>query len=103
VEAQESRSFQNDGRTDQAGRPHPQSAPTGDEAVRKAEMGSALARAIEDQELMFEEHGLGYYGAEAAATCKTGGGREEMDEKDHEIAHFRILTTKRKLAEFRAN
>src|SRR4029077_7319684 len=52
---------------------------------------------------MFEEHGLGYYGAEAAATCKTGGGREEMDEKDHEIAHFRILTTKRKLAEFRAN
>jgi hypothetical protein len=52
---------------------------------------------------MFEEHGLGYYGAEAAASCKTGGGREEMDAKDHEIAHFRILTTKRKLAEFRAN
>src|SRR6266567_1870837 len=50
---------------------------------------------------MFEEHGLGYYGAEAAASCKTGGGREEMDEKDHEIAHFRILTTERKLAEFR--
>ena len=51
---------------------------------------------------MFEEHGLGYYGADAAATCKTGGGREEMDEeRDHEIAHFRILTTKRKLAEFR--
>ena len=51
---------------------------------------------------MFEEHGLGYYGAEAAASRKTGGGRE-MDEEDHEIAHFRILTTKRKLAEFRAN
>jgi len=26
-----------------------------------------------------------------------------MDEKDHDIAHFHILTTKRKLAEFRAN
>ena len=52
---------------------------------------------------MFEEHGLGYYGAEAAASCKTGGGREEMDAKDHEIAHSRILTTERKLAEFRAN
>jgi hypothetical protein len=37
---------------------------------------------------MFEEHGLGYYGAEAAASCKTGGGREEMDEKDHGIAHL---------------
>ena len=45
---------------------------------------------------MFEEHGLGYYGAEAAASCKTGGGREEMDEEDHEIAHFRILTNKAK-------
>ena len=52
---------------------------------------------------MFEEHGLSDYGAEAAATCKTGGGREEMDKKDHEIAHFRILTTKGKLADFRAN
>jgi hypothetical protein len=52
---------------------------------------------------MFEEHGLGYYGAEAAATCKTGGGREEMDEKDHEIAHFRIVARNRKLADFRAN
>ena len=51
---------------------------------------------------MFEEHGLGYYGAEAAASCKTGGGREEMDEKDHEIAHFRIVARNRKLAEFRA-
>ena len=48
VEAQESRRFQNDGGTDQAGRPYQQSAPTGDEAVGKAERGSALARAIED-------------------------------------------------------
>ena len=48
VEVQESRRFQNDGGTDQAGRLHPQSAPTGDEAVPKAERGSALARAIED-------------------------------------------------------
>jgi hypothetical protein len=103
VEAQESRRFQNDGGTDQAGRPHQQSAPTGDEAIREAEIGGALAGAMEDQELMFEEHGLGYYGAEAAATCKTGGGREEMDEKDHEIAPFRILTTRRKLAGFQAN
>ena len=37
---------------------------------------------------MFEEHGLGDYGAEAAATCKTGGGREEMDEKDYKIARW---------------
>jgi hypothetical protein len=103
VEAQEGRRLQNDGRTDQAGRPHQQSAPTGDEAIREPETGSTLAGAIEDQQLMFDEDGLGNYGANAAATCKSGDGREGMDEKDHEIAHFRILTTKRKLAEFRAN
>src|SRR5437764_14482474 len=48
VKAQESRRFQNDGGTDQAGWPHQQSARTGEDAVRKAERGSALARAIED-------------------------------------------------------
>ena len=52
---------------------------------------------------MFDEDGFGDYGANAAATCKSGDGREEMDEKDHEIRAFRILTTKRKLAEFLAN
>ena len=54
---------------------------------------------------MFDEDGLGNYGTDAARTRKSGDGRDEMDEKDHEIAHFRILhlVTKRKLAEFRAN
>src|SRR5437762_12489306 len=46
VEAQASRRFQNDGGTDQAGRPHRQSAPTGDEAVRKAEMGRSEERRV---------------------------------------------------------
>ncbi len=54
-------------------------------------MGSALARAIEDQQLMFDEDGLGNYGTDAAGTCKSGDGRDEMDEKDHEIAHIRIV------------
>ena len=40
---------------------------------------------------MFDEDGLGNYGADAAATCKSGDGREEIDEKDHEIAHIRIV------------
>jgi hypothetical protein len=87
VEAQESRRFQNDGRTDQAGRPHQQSAATGNEAIREAEMGSALARAIEDEQLMFKEDGLREYGTDAAGTRKSGDGRDEVDEKDHEIAH----------------
>ena len=40
---------------------------------------------------MFEEHGLGYYGADTARTRKSGNGRDEMDEKNHKIAHFRIV------------
>ena len=54
-------------------------------------MGSALAGAIEDQQLMFDEGGLGEYGTDAAGTGKSDNGREEMDEKGHEIAHFRIV------------
>ncbi len=66
-------------------------------------MGSALARAMEDQQLMFDEDGLGNYTADAAGTRKSGDGREEMDEKDHEIAHFRSVARNRELADFRAN
>jgi hypothetical protein len=66
-------------------------------------MGSALARAIEDEQLMSDEDGLREYGTDAAATCKSSGGGDEMDEKDHEIVHFRIVARNRKLADFRAN
>ena len=103
MEAQESRRFQNNSRTDQPGRPHKQGAPAGDDAIREAEIRSALARAIEDQQLMFDEDGLGNYGADAAATCKSGDSGEEMDEEDHEIAHIRIVARNGKLPEFRAN
>src|SRR5215470_19717749 len=70
VKVQQGRRFQNDGRTDQPGRPHEQSAPSGDDAIRLAEIGSALARAIEDQQLMFDKDGLSNYGTDAARTRK---------------------------------
>jgi len=82
--------FQNDGRTDQSGWPYKQSAPTGNEAIREAEIGSALARAIEDEQLMSDEDGLRESGTDAA-TCKSSGSCEEMDEKDREIAHIHIV------------
>jgi hypothetical protein len=40
---------------------------------------------------MFDEDGLGNYGTDPTRTRKSGDGREEMDEKDHEIAHIRIV------------
>ena len=81
VKAQESRRLQNKGRTDQPGRLNKQRAPTGDEAIREAEIGGALAGAMEDQELMFDEEGLGNYGTDAARPRQSGDGREEMDER----------------------
>ena len=81
VKVQKGRRLQSDGQTEQPGRPHKQSAPTGDDAIRQAKIGSALARAIEDQQLMFDENGLGNYGTDAAGARKSGDGREEMDEK----------------------
>jgi hypothetical protein len=103
VKVQKGRRLQNDGRTEQPGRPHKESAPTGDDAIGKAEIRSALARAMEDQQLMFNQDGLGNYGTEAARPRQSGDSRVEVDEKDHEIAHFRMVARKLKLTEFRAN
>jgi hypothetical protein len=62
-----------------------------------------VARAIEDQQLMLGEEGLSNYGTGAARPGKSNNGREEMDEKDQQIAHFRIVARNLKLAEFRPN
>jgi len=40
---------------------------------------------------MFDEDGLGNYGTDAARTRKSGDGRDEMDEKDHEIARWKMM------------
>jgi len=103
LKVQKGRRLQHDRRTDKPGRPHKQSTPTGHEAIREAKLGSAMARAIEDQQLMFDENGLGNYGTYAARTRQSGDGGEEMDEKDQEIAHCRIVARNRKVAESRAN
>ena len=58
VKVQEGRRFQNDGRTGQPGGLQEQSAATDEDAIREAEIGSALAGAIEDQQLMFECAGI---------------------------------------------
>ena len=40
---------------------------------------------------MFDKEGLVNYGTDAARTRQSSEGRNEMDEKDDEIAHFRIV------------
>jgi hypothetical protein len=91
VKVQQGRRLQSDGRTDQPGGSQEQGAPTSDDAIREAEVGSALAGAIEDQQLMFDEERLGNYGTDAARTRQSGEGGDEMDEKDEEITHFCMI------------
>jgi hypothetical protein len=52
---------------------------------------------------MFDEDGLSNYGTDAARTGQSDDGGDEMDEKDQEIAHFRMVARNSKLAELRAN
>ena len=52
---------------------------------------------------MFDEEGLSKYGTDAARACQSEDGREEMNEKGQEIAHFRMVALSSKLSEFRAN
>ena len=50
-------------------RAYEKGAPTGDDTIRRAQVGSRLAAAIEDLQLMFDEHQLGNNGTDASRPC----------------------------------
>ena len=87
VDAQKSRGFQHDGRTDQASGANEESTQTGDEAIGKTQIASPLPRAIDDQELLLNQNGLGDHRTDAARPQETGNRSHDVDEKDDEIAH----------------
>jgi hypothetical protein len=62
MEAQQSGRFQNDGGTENPGGADEQSTQTGDEPIRNFQIGRAFAAAIEDQQLMPDQHGFGNHG-----------------------------------------
>jgi hypothetical protein len=49
-------------------------------------------RAIQDEQLMFEQNGFCDYRADAARSPEPANGNEEMDQKDNGIAHISILS-----------
>ena len=55
-------------------------------------MGCTLPRTIKDEELLFDEDGLGDYGTKAARTHEPNKRDDNMDEENDEIAHFLIIT-----------
>jgi len=46
---------------------------------------------IEDEELMFDENGLGDSGTETAGPQKPGEGGKDMDENDQNVGHVGII------------
>ena len=58
-------------------------------------MGCPFSRAIEDQQLVFDEHGFGYHGTGAAGTGEPDHGRQQMQKKDGQIAHGAMLSRSR--------
>ena len=80
VEMQQSGRLQNDGGTENACRAHEKGAQTGDDPIRGAQVGRTLAAAIEDQQLMPDQHGFGNNGTESARPCQSGHGDDQMNE-----------------------
>ena len=56
------------------------------------QIGCPLPRTIEDQELLFDENGLGGYGTDAVRTQESDTSSDDMKEEDDEIAHSLIIT-----------
>ena len=77
-------------RSRRVGRSH-SAQPAGKDPVRRGQIRRSLPGAIQDQELMLEQKRLGNDGTGTARSEQASQGSDEMDEKDDQIAHHRIL------------
>src|SRR6516162_4920690 len=64
-----------------------QRAQARDDPIRGTQVGRTLAPAIEDQQLMPDQHGFGDNGTESTRPCQSGQGDDQMNEYDSEVAH----------------
>jgi hypothetical protein len=84
---QESGRLQSDGGTKDTCRAHEQRAQAGNDPIRGTQVGGTLAAAIEDEQLMPDEHGFGDNGTESTWPPQSGQGDDQMNEYDSEVAH----------------
>ena len=59
----------------------------GDDPIRDTQVGFTLAPAIDDQQLMSDQHGFGDNGTESTRPCQSGQGNDQMDQNDSEVPH----------------
>jgi hypothetical protein len=91
MEVEERRRFQHNCGTDDTRRAHQECAQTSDDPIGWAQIRCPLPGAIEDQELLLDEHRLGDYRTNTAGTCESRKSSDQMKEKDDEIPHLRML------------
>ena len=67
---------------EQSARAHEQRTDAGDHAITKPEPWRTFPGAIEDQQLMSDEHRFGHDGAHTAGPGEPSDGRQHMQKKD---------------------
>src|SRR5215831_10991565 len=87
VEMQQSGRLQNDGGTKDTCRTHEQRAQAGDDPIRGTQVGRTPAAAIEDEQLMPDQHGFGDNGTESTWPRQSGQSDDQMNEYVSEVAH----------------
>src|SRR5712692_6185325 len=95
MEAQERGGFQADGGTDQPARAYEQRTHAGDHPISQTEVWGTSPGAIENQQLLLDEYGLGHYGTRPTRTGEPGDSRQEVDNEDSQVAHRTIVTSER--------
>jgi hypothetical protein len=83
--------FDDDGCPQQAGGAQPPSAEGGDNTIDRPQVWGPLAGAVQHQQLLLEEYGLGNDRAGTAGHEKSSDGRDQMNQQDEGIAHPGIL------------
>ena len=69
--------FRTMGGTDQAVWAHDQRTHPGDHPINKTEVGGTSPGAIENQQLLLDEYGLGHHGTRPAQTGEPGDSRQD--------------------------
>jgi hypothetical protein len=87
VEIEQSGRLQNDSGTKDARRTYEKGAQANDDPIRRAQVGGTFAAAIQDQQLMANQHVFGNHTPETAGLCQPNQSDERMNEKDDELAH----------------
>jgi hypothetical protein len=95
MKAQQSRGFEDDRGTDHPARSHEERAQACDNTIRETKIGRPFSRSIEDQQLVLDEHGFGDHGTRAARTGQSGDRRQQMQNKNGEIAHAAVVSRSR--------